>query len=88
VLGEFTPSSDTYYLMGLDVLGQRQGTSWSYFGYDGLGSTRFLTNPAGVATYNASYFGFSTPFKFYLLQTRLFLAIVYAAFNNQSISSF
>jgi len=50
--------------------------------------TRFLTNPAGVATYNASYFGFSTPFKFYLLQTRLFLAIVYAAFNNQSISSF
>ena len=88
VLGEFTPSSDTYYLMGLDVVGQRQGTNWSYFGYDGLGSTRFLTNPAGVATYNASYFGFSTPFKFYLLQTRLFLAIVYAAFNNQSISSF
>jgi len=55
VLGEFTASSDTYYLMGLDVVGQRQGTNWSYFGYDGLGSTRFLTNPAGVATYNATY---------------------------------
>ncbi|MEO8609210.1 MAG: RHS repeat-associated core domain-containing protein [Chloroflexota bacterium] len=47
VLGEFKPGRGTYYLLGLDVIGQQQGTDWSYFGYDALGSVRQLTDASG-----------------------------------------
>jgi RHS repeat-associated protein len=55
VLGEFTPGSETWYLMGMDVLGQQQNGSWSYFNHDGLGSVRQVTNANGDVTYAAGY---------------------------------
>lgn len=40
VLGEFGSDGDTYYLLGLDVIGLQMDMNWSYMGYDGLGSVR------------------------------------------------
>jgi RHS repeat-associated protein len=55
VLGEFKPGDTTYYLLGLDVIGQQKKGAWSYMGYDGLGSVRHLTDPLGEVLYTASY---------------------------------
>lgn len=45
MIGKTQPGSSNYYLLGLDVIGQQQGANWSYFGYDGIGSVRQLTDP-------------------------------------------
>jgi hypothetical protein len=63
VLGEFKPGSNTYYLLGLDVIGQQKNSAWSYFGYDGLGSTRQLYDNTGVVGYSASYEPYGVPFE-------------------------
>ena len=56
VLGEFTPDDDTYYLLGLDVIGQQNTTNgWNYFGYDGLGTVRGMFN-SNANLVQSSYF--------------------------------
>lgn len=63
VLGEFKPGDETYYLLGLDVIGQQRNGEWDYFGYDGLGSMRLMTDAAGLLTYATSYAPYGTPFE-------------------------
>lgn len=63
VLGEFGATSDTHYLLGLDIIGQQTNSGWDYFGYDGLGSTRFTTNGAGNVTSSAWYDPYDTPYR-------------------------
>lgn len=57
VLSETTGSNTSRYVYGSDLIAQTDGAAISYFHTDGLGSTRALTNSAGVATdqylYNA-----------------------------------
>ncbi len=52
------------YVFGHDLISQRQLTagSWtmSYFGYDGTGSVRFLTNASGAITDTYNYDAFGT----------------------------
>ncbi len=58
VLSEYTQGAttpDVNYLHGHDIIGQQRGTTWHYFGTDGLGSNRFMTNNAGALTYSALY---------------------------------
>ena len=58
VLSEYTQGAttpDVNYLHGHDIIGQQRGTTWHYFGYDGLGSNRFMMNSAGALTYSALY---------------------------------
>src|SRR5437870_734757 len=55
VLGENTNGAQTDYLLGLDVIAQQQSGQWGYFGYDGLGSVRQMSDPAGALTYSAQY---------------------------------
>lgn len=55
VLGEVTEGDSTWYLLGLDMIGQESEDTWSYFGYDGLGSMRFLTDSTGTMTYSTDY---------------------------------
>ncbi|RMG76283.1 MAG: RHS repeat protein [Chloroflexi bacterium] len=64
VLGEVQPGSETWYLLGLDTIGQEQDDTWDYFGYDGLGSVRYLTNGIGDLIYSAAY----APYGNYILQ--------------------
>ncbi len=40
VLNEFSLGCDTYYLIGMDVIGQQTGSVWSFFSTDTLGSMR------------------------------------------------
>ncbi len=48
VLAESTTGEDPiYYLHGLDLVAQSDTTSTEYFGYDGLGSVRQLTDESG-----------------------------------------
>jgi len=63
MIGETQPGSSSYYLLGLDVIGQQQGANWSYFGYDGLGSVRQVTNSAGTIGYSANYDPYGTPLE-------------------------
>jgi RHS repeat-associated protein len=63
ILSETTSGVDTTYLLGLDVLAQQKGTTWSYFGYDALGSTRQLTDTVGGARETVSYDPYGTPFE-------------------------
>jgi RHS repeat-associated protein len=65
VLGEIRPGDDTYYLLGLDVIGQQTGSQWSYFGYDGLGSVRQMTDMSGQLQYTASFDPYGNPFEMY-----------------------
>ncbi len=43
------------FALGHDIIGQQRGTTWHYFGTDGLGSNRFMMNSAGALTYSALY---------------------------------
>ena len=63
VLGEFAPGDDTWYLLGLDVIGQQQSCGWGYFGYDGLGSGRQMTDSAGALAYMANYDPYGLPLE-------------------------
>jgi RHS repeat-associated protein len=58
VVAELAPEREAYYLLGLDVLGYENvayGSSWGYFGYDGLGSTRLVTDSTGEVTGSEYY---------------------------------
>ena len=48
-----------FYVWGLDLIARIVGSTQQYYHYDGLGSTRALTNGSGttVATYNYDAFG-------------------------------
>lgn len=52
VIEEYTPGGviKVSYVHGLDLISQLRDTSRSYYHVDGLGSTRALTNAAGVVT--------------------------------------
>jgi RHS repeat-associated protein len=63
VLGEFRPGDETYYLLGLDVIGQQQNGTWGYFGYDGLGSVREVTDNLGALQFATSYAPYGSPFE-------------------------
>jgi RHS repeat-associated protein len=47
VLAETTGTETIYYLHGLDLVGQNDGTTTEYFGYDGLGSVRQTLGSSG-----------------------------------------
>ncbi|RLA38696.1 MAG: hypothetical protein DRR42_28330, partial [Gammaproteobacteria bacterium] len=59
VIEEQGPSPVTY-TYGLDLLSQDRGTATSYYHYDGLGSTRTLTDNAGNVTDTYVYKAFGT----------------------------
>lgn len=63
VLSSTTSSITTRYLPGLDVIGQQQSSQWSYFGYDGLGSVRQLTDANGVVRYDTSFNPYGVAFE-------------------------
>jgi RHS repeat-associated protein len=46
------------YTYGLDLVSQRRGTKVSYYGYDGLGSVRYLTDETGTVTDTYTYDAF------------------------------
>ena len=65
VLEELTVSGSTnlsrQYTYGLDLISQRQpGNSTNFFGYDGLGSTRFLANSGGANVNTLTYDAYGT----------------------------
>jgi len=45
------------------VIGQQAGANWTYFGYDGLGSVRQVTNSAGTIGYSANYDPYGNPLE-------------------------
>ncbi len=51
--GETPPT--IYYLNGLTTLAEFDGTKISYLQYDGSGSVRQITDPAGVVQYNQTF---------------------------------
>jgi RHS repeat-associated protein len=65
LLGEFAPGSDTYYLLGMDIIGQQTNGTWGYFGYDGLGSVRGVFDLAGQYAALTSYAPYGSPFEQY-----------------------
>jgi TolB protein len=64
-LRETTGGQETWYLPGLDIIGQQRAGQWAYFGYDGLGSLRQVTDAGGALRYAANYDPFGTPFEQY-----------------------
>jgi RHS repeat-associated protein len=63
LLGQTTDGLETRYLVGGGgVIGQQQNNTWSYFGYDGLGSVRQLTDASGALRYSANYDPYGVPF--------------------------
>jgi RHS repeat-associated protein len=50
-------------LLGLDVIGQQASSGWGYFGYDGLGSVRLMTDSAGALAYIANYDPYGLPLE-------------------------
>jgi len=58
-----TPGDDwvNTYLYGLGVLGQQNGSTWSTFGTDPLGSVRFLLDSSGDPTSRADYDPYGVP---------------------------
>lgn len=65
VLSQYIGAHQTKYLYGLGMMGQQQGANWSYFGADGLGSTRILTDANGNLTRQTSYDLSGVPFEQY-----------------------
>jgi RHS repeat-associated protein len=64
VLRETTSDGqDTWYMYGLDLIGQQKNGTWSYFGYDALGSVRFLTDASGQVTSRADYDPYGNPIQ-------------------------
>ena len=61
VVGAITPESETWYLLGLDILGQQQGSDWSYFAYDGLGSVRLALDINGSPRAGMRYEPYGQP---------------------------
>jgi len=57
VLVEQSESQATYYLYGLDLIGQ-EAAAWQYYHYDGLGSVRNMTNESGQAVAQYDYYAF------------------------------
>ncbi|MDB6028701.1 MAG: wapA14, partial [Verrucomicrobiales bacterium] len=53
------PALNRTYVYGLDLVSQKQGGSVTYYGYDGLGSTRYLSdsNASTTDTYTYDAFG-------------------------------
>jgi RHS repeat-associated protein len=59
VLEEKTGSTTNLYTYGLDLISQRQvGGTANYYGYDGNGSTRFLTSTSAAVTDTYAYDAF------------------------------
>ncbi|MCC7206261.1 MAG: RHS repeat-associated core domain-containing protein, partial [Anaerolineae bacterium] len=56
-------TDDTWYMLGLDIIGQQRNGAWSYFGYDGLGSVRHLTDEYGSITARMSYDPYGAPIQ-------------------------
>ena len=61
VVGAITPESETWYLLGLDILGQQQGSDWSYYAYDGLGSVRLALDINGSPRAGMRYEPYGQP---------------------------
>ena len=59
VLLATTSGQSSYYLHGMDLIGQHDSGTWAYHLPDALGSVRGLTDPAGqvVSSYSFSPFG-------------------------------
>lgn len=51
-------STTVVYVYGLDLVSQKRGSTTHYYGYDGLGSVRYLTDTAGVVTDTFTYDAF------------------------------
>jgi RHS repeat-associated protein len=63
LLGQTADGVETRYLVGLGgIIGQQQNNTWGYFGYDGLGSVRQLTDASGALRYSANYDPYGVPF--------------------------
>jgi len=58
VIVETTPSEIRQFVYGLERLSQRRSTTVSYYGYDGHGSVRLLTDPTGTVTDTYDYDAF------------------------------
>lgn len=52
--GSGSPTLSRVYNYGLDLISQNQGGALTYYGYDGLGSTRFFLNTAGTINSSGS----------------------------------
>jgi len=46
------------YVYGLDLVSQKRGGTTRYFGYDGLGTVRYLTTPSGTVDESFTYDAF------------------------------
>ncbi len=58
VIAEQTDQLITYYTYGDDLISQHQDNASYSYGYDGLGSTRILTDDTGVVQNSYAYFAF------------------------------
>jgi len=52
------PTPTARYVYGLDLISQTRGTDRKFFGYDGLGTTRYLSDESGLITDTYTYDAF------------------------------
>jgi RHS repeat-associated protein len=71
LLAEYAPAGETWYLPGMDIIGQQTNGAWGYFGYDGLGSVRAVFDLAGQYASLTSYAPYGAPFEQYASPSRL-----------------
>jgi RHS repeat-associated protein len=62
VLSETSNGQTIHYWQGLDTLAQSDGTNVKYFGYDGLGSVRQLTDSAGAVQLAQTFDPYGNPY--------------------------
>jgi len=63
VVEEFTTAVHRVYTYGLDLISQSQASGTSFYGYDGHGSVRLLTDATGAVTDRYDYDAFGSPIQ-------------------------
>jgi hypothetical protein len=63
VLAETNGTDTIYYLHGLDLVAQNDGTTTEYFAYDGLGSVRQMLDELGNLLFAQAFDPYGNPYE-------------------------